>query len=248
MDQACQRSIELGLSEIAFTDHLDIDYPGFDEQFMIDFDKYVEQCSIVQVKYASELKIRKGIEIGLQPHTLQQSAEVASAYRFDYIIASTHVVDKLDLDNGDFCCNKTKKEAYRRYLEDMYANIKKFDPFCVLGHIDVIRRYGSYEDKDMRYADYADILDEILKWLIENGKGIEINTSGFRYGLNSTMPTPEFVQRYKDLGGEILTIGSDAHSTEYIAYKFDLAYDIARNAGFKYITTFEQLKPSFRKI
>ncbi|MBZ4665092.1 histidinol-phosphatase HisJ family protein [Mahella sp.] len=248
MDQACRQSIALGLKEIAFTDHLDIDYPNFDDQFMIDFSLYTEQYNAVRVKYAPRLKVIKGIEIGLQPHTLRQSLEIASSYEFDYIIASTHVVDKLDLHNGDFCRGKTKEQAYRRYLEDMYDCIKSFPIFNVLGHIDLIRRYGDYDDKSMKYGDYADILNVILKWLIENGKGIEINTSGFRYNLNSTMPTPEFVRRYKELGGEILTIGSDAHSIDYIAYNFDLAYDIAREAGFKYVTTFEQQQPSFKKI
>lgn len=248
MDQACQQAVALGLKEIAFTDHLDIDYPNFNDQFMIDFDLYTQHYNSIKRKYAPYLKVAKGIEIGLQPHTLQQSLDIASAYQFDYIIASTHVVNKLDLHNGDFCRGKSKYQAYRIYLEDMDNCIKRFPMFNVLGHIDLIRRYGDYQDKSMKYADFSDILDDILLWIIENGKGIEINTSGFRYGLNSTLPTLEFLKRYKELGGEILTIGSDAHSIDYIAYKFDLAYDMAREAGFNYVTTFDKMNPSFKSI
>jgi len=110
-------------------------------------------------------------------------------YDFDIVIGSIHVVDKTDLHNGDFCRNKSKNEAYLRYLEAVLECINLFDNFDILGHIDLIRRYGCYDDKTLKLDDFKDRVDAILKALVEKGKGLEVNTSGFRYNLDSPMRT-----------------------------------------------------------
>ena len=133
-------------------------------------------------------------------------------------------------------------------MQELYECVKKYNRFHVLGHIDIIRRYGSYTDKTIKYCDYSDIIDEIFKLLIYNGKGIEINTSGYRYRLESTMPDFELLKRYRELGGEILTIGSDAHTTQHIAEQFANAHYLADKAGFKYIARFPEGKPEFIKL
>jgi histidinol-phosphatase (PHP family) len=97
-------------------------------------------------------------------------------------------------------------------------------------------------------GDYLDITEEIFKLLIHKGKGIEINTSGLRYSLDSTSPPLEFIQRFKDLGGEIITIGSDAHAPEQIGLGLDIALEMAKSAGFKYVATFSKGIPQFNKI
>ncbi len=167
---------------------------------------------------------------------------------YDFVIASSHVVDKCDLCTNDFFEGKTKFMAYLGYFADVLNNVKTCDFFSVYGHIDFINRYGNYADKKMVYGDYKFITDEILKTLIEKGKGIEINTSGYRYGLGHTHPQFELVKRYKELGGEIITVGSDAHVPEDIAKDFDKAYKMLEEAGFKYLTLFTDKKPEFVKI
>jgi len=111
-----------------------------------------------------------------------------------------------------------------------------FDNFDILGHIDLIRRYGCYDDKTLKLDDFKDRVDAILKALVEKGKGLEVNTSGFRYNLDSPMPDYEIIKRYRELKGEIICTSSDAHK------------ELVKNAGFKYTAHFENRKPVFTPI
>lgn len=137
---ALEKAQDIGLKGIAFTDHLDYDYPDYDDVFMIDFDEYSEFMDKIKEEYNKKLIVLKGIEVGIQPHVLDDSLEVVEKYDFDIVIVSTHVVDKLDLHNGDFCKGKTRREAYERYLEAVLESISSFKNFDILGHIDLIRR------------------------------------------------------------------------------------------------------------
>lgn len=95
---------------------------------------------------------------------------------------------------------------------------------------------------------YYDYIDTALRMLIEKGKGIEINTAGLKYGLKYPNPCPDILKRYRELGGEIITTGSDAHQTEYVAHRFDVIEDMLKGAGFGYYTVFERRKPVFIKL
>ncbi|HHV28896.1 histidinol-phosphatase HisJ family protein [Acetivibrio mesophilus] len=239
---------KFGLEGISFTDHLDIDYPDYDDVFTIDFDKYSEVMDRLKRDYSAKIRVFKGIEVGIQPHVIEESNDIVKKYDFDIVIGSIHIVDKTDLHNGDFCRNKTKNEAYLRYLETVLECINLFDNFDILGHIDLIRRYGCYDDRTLKLSDFGDWIDAILKALISNGKGIEVNTSGFRYNLNSPMPDYEIIKRYRELNGEIICTSSDAHTPEYIGYKFDYVKELLLKAGFRYTAHFENRKPVFTPI
>ncbi len=90
-------------------------------------------------------------------------------------------------------------------------NIRIIRDFDVLGHMDYIVRYGRHQAKEYNWKNCSDLIDEILRWLIEHGKGIEMNMAGFKYGLGFCHPYPEIIRRYRELGGEIITVDSDAH-------------------------------------
>lgn len=249
MEDGCSKAIELGLSGIAFTDHIDYDYPLTDARiYQIDLEKYDEEIERVRKIFGDKLIISKGIEMGLQKQILSKISNTLKDNRFDIVIGSMHVIDKTEIHNGDFTRNKTQNEAYRIFLEKTLEILRKFDDFDILGHIDIIRRYGNYAEKNLKYCEIADVIDEILKVLIIKGKGIEINTSGVRYGLEGPLPSFEIVKRYFELGGEILTIGSDGHCTRDIGFEFDVAIEMAKKAGFKYISNFENRKPVYHKI
>lgn len=247
-EDAINTAITMGLQGISFTDHLDFDYPNYDDVFLIDFDEYSACMDNIKKQYSNRINIFKGIEVGIQPHVIDSTIEVINSYDFDIVIASVHIVDKLDLHNGDFCKSKTKREAYTRYFEEVLQTVKSFDNFDIIGHIDLIRRYGCYDNKSLEYSDYTDLLDSILKQIIKMGKGIEVNSSGFRYDLSSTMPDFSIIKRYKELGGEIICTSSDAHRVEHIGYKFDYIKEMITRAGFAYTTHFDQRKPVFSKL
>lgn len=243
-----ENAINKGIKEIAFTDHIDYDYPDKSITFLLDFDKYMDSLNNYSKKYKEKIKVVSGIEIGIQNHIINECNNIVDTYDFDFIMCSLHASDKKDLHNGDYFIDKSSKEIYHTYYNDLLYCIKNFKKFNVVGHINLIDRYIKYIKKPLSLLDYIDILEEIFKILIEQGKGIEINTSSFKYHLNHTIPTIDMLRLYKKLGGEIITTGSDAHFPDYIAYKFDYIYDILENIGFKYITTFNKMQPSFVKI
>jgi histidinol-phosphatase (PHP family) len=246
--EICKAALDKNLKGIAFTDHLDIDYPNYDEIFLINFDKYHDYIKNLKYQQRNNIDVLYGIEVGIQPHVLEESLKIVKKYDFDFVIMSTHIVSYTDLHNGDFTKNKNKFDAYMQYFKEFDSLIDLFTEFDVLGHLDMIRRYGDYVDKNIDIEQFKDVIDNILRKVINLGKGIELNSSGYRYGLNSPMPSFEIIKRYKELGGEILTFGSDAHFPEHIAYNFNMVEEIAKSAGFKYVCHFEARKPVFDKI
>ena len=185
------------------------------------------------------------MEFGLQPEFGGFAKELAEKYQFYFLIGSLHVIDGQDPYYGTMFFDKTDEEGYRRGFELTLESIRKVSDYDTLGHIDYVVRYGKYRDKEYSYAKYADYLDEILKHLIENGKGLELNTAGWKYGLPFAHPHQDVLKRYKEFGGEIITIGSDGHKPEHIAYDFHKVKEYLEACGFKYYTEFRQRKPYF---
>ncbi len=245
MSSMVERAVQLGLKEIAITDHVDFDYPDPDFPFQIDYKKYAASIQNMKERYGDKISIKIGVEMGLQPYLKDEIEEFCQENYFDFIIGSSHCVDKKELFGFDFFRGKSKEEAFHRYFESVLENIELFDCFHVYGHVDYINRYSPYEDKDLRYEDYSEIIDEILKTVIRKEKGLEINTSGFKYGLGQTHPQQAILERYHELGGRIITVGSDSHNPESIAGYFDAAYDALEDAGFEEITLFQNRKPVF---
>ncbi|MHB8064347.1 MAG: histidinol-phosphatase HisJ family protein [Ruminiclostridium sp.] len=246
--EACQKAVEMGLRGLVFTDHVDYDFPDFDKSFLIDLDQYFEFFKSLQNDWKEKLDIRIGVEMGFQPHVLKDINKTIDKYPFDFVINSVHIVDHLDPYTGEFYKGKTKHQAYERYLQEILCSINSYDNFDIIGHIGYAARYGNFRDKSLRYNDYGDLLDQILKSTLEKGKGIELNTSGLRSDLSSPIPGYDIFNRYFELGGEIVTIGSDAHFTEHIGHSFSEVIAYLKNIGFKNIAHFEKRKPVFEKL
>lgn len=249
-EQMIEGAIQKGLQTICITDHQDVDFPKsiMPEGFQIDFDKYFETFRKLQRKYQNQIEVLIGVELGLQPHLGNVYKELAETYPFDFVIGSIHILDGMDPYFKEYFEDKTDEEAYRRAFEITLENIKNISDYDVLGHLDYVVRYGKNQDRDYSYLKYADYIDEILKYLIAHGKGLEINTAGFKYGLSFAHPHTDVLKRYRELGGEIITIGSDGHKPEHIAYDFHRVSDILKACGFKNYTEFKQRKPIFRQL
>ena len=154
----------------------------------------------------------------------------------------------MDPSCPEFYKGRSEEEAYREYFESIVENILSFSDFDVYGHLDYVVRYGPNADREYSYEKYRDILDKILGLLIEKGKGIEINTGGMKRGMRDLHPCKDIIKRYKSLGGEIITVGSDAHIPQNMAAHFERAEAVLKECGFKYYAIFERRTPMFQKL
>ncbi len=243
-DMIC-RAIDKGLTEICFTEHIDYEYPDKDFIFEFDLQAYDKRIKNLQQKYADQITVRKGIELGLQPYLLDRYDRLMGTERFDFSILSIHTADKKGLHDGAFFADRSIEASYEKYYEELLYCVKNFKQFSILGHLDLVKRYTIDEIPE---ADFHGIIQEIFKEIIPSGKGIEINTSGTRYGLSTAMPSDDILKLYKANGGEIITIGSDAHQPDDIGYAFKPSLELLESLGFKYVTTFNDMKPTFHKI
>ena len=261
--EACPRdmadeAVRKGLKTICFTDHFDKDDLEWGEEGIFDVDAYFVEMQKLQEEYAGKLNIRIGIELGLRTYLKDYYEELTKKYPFDFVIGSVHNVPyKKDAEGNilytdpaaeKLFTERTDKEAYRLMMETTLENVRTSDCFQTLGHLDYVVRYGKSREKEYSYTDYADIIDEILKLLIEKEKGLEVNSAGLKYGLPFAHPHPDVLKRYHELGGEIITIGADAHKPEHIAYDFAKAEEILKSCGFKYYTEFFEQKPVFKQL
>lgn len=240
-------AIKKNIQNLCFTDHHDLDVQS-DVCLVLDFDVYKETFFNLKIEYEKRINLRFGVELGIQPHLYSTLSHIAQTYPFDFILCSNHVANGIDPYFPIYFEGKSKVEAYREFFTDTLRNAKNYKDYDVYGHLDYVIRYGPYEDKHYIYATYQEVLDELLRTLIEDGKGIELNASGFKYQLEDSHPSWQVIKRYRELGGEIITVGSDAHRPEQLMNYFDLASDILKNAGFTYYTIFKDRKPEFIKL
>jgi histidinol-phosphatase (PHP family) len=245
-------AISKGLEAIYITDHYDEDYPTLhtapDYTQVFDCEEYFSEIQSLREEYEKQIDIRIGVEFGLQTHLGDFFKRLAGKYPFEFIIGSLHVVDGDDPYAKKMFIGKTDEEIYRRMFEETLLCIECSDDYDVLGHLDYVVRYGTEMEKNYSYEGFATLIDEILIALINGGKGIEVNTSGYRYGLPFPHPTFDVIKRYKELGGEIITIGSDGHSPKHVGHNFDRIPPLLEAAGFKYYTEFKGRKPFFYPI
>ncbi|MDP4153607.1 MAG: histidinol-phosphatase HisJ family protein [Bacillota bacterium] len=245
---ACARAAELGIDEIAFTDHYDIGLTEIEEGCNFNVAEMKEKVGLCREKYKDRLKIRFGIEIG-QPHNdLERSLEVIKRAEYDFVLCSLHNNKSgIDFYYVDYK-NINFDELYESYLSDIDDMIKNFKDFDVLAHVTYPVRYAMKTIKSFDVTKHYPHLREIFKKLISMGKGIEVNLSTLRTGLSDPMPDFETVKLYKKLGGEIITIGSDAHFSHHVGSEVHDSVRTLYEMGFKYLATYENRKLKMKKI
>ncbi|MBE6618457.1 MAG: histidinol-phosphatase HisJ family protein [Ruminococcaceae bacterium] len=238
-----------GLSEICFTDHYDFNdltgeaaYPFTIENYRIAYEKL----------RSDKIKIRRGVEFGLTPKNQAELSRLLGSYSFDFVIGSIHYVHGSDPYYPEFWSGlDSADKAFEKYLLHILDCVSAHSDFDVLGHLNYVCRYVSrsphgLDKKYLNYGDFSDICDEIFKALIKKGKGLEINTSGYDdYG--EFIPSIAFIKRFRELGGEIITVGSDAHFPSRVGERITEATEIAKDI-FGYVCTFENRKPIFHKL
>ncbi len=243
--QMVERAICLGLCGICFTEHHDPDFPSDTLSFTLDPDSYFPALSALRKEYEKKLWIGIGMEFGIQPHLAPVLLQLAKQYPFDFIIASRHLLYGQDPYNR--LCFKEKREddCYADFFREQYTALKQLPPdsYDTLGHLDYVVRYGPNQNLFYSYEKFADVIDPILHHLIDNGKCLEVNTGGLKYGLGEPNPCIGILRRYRDLGGELITLGSDAHTPQHLCFDFAKVQDILTFLGFRHYTVFRQRRP-----
>lgn len=252
MENMIQSAIAKGLKQICFTEHMDIAFPyrpsDKPDSFFVNADSYLYELLMLREKYRSQIAVLFGIELGLQPSIVRENLRFTHSHEFDFIIASSHVCHGKDPYYPDFYNSRSETEAYREYFTSILENIKVFSDFDVYGHLDYVVRYGPDKDKNYTYEAYKDVIDPILSYLIENEKGIELNTAGLTNGLKDANPCRAILKRYRKLGGEIITIGSDSHTPLTLGAHFEKAAEILKDCGFQYYCVFEKRIAEYKRL
>lgn len=224
LSEVLRRKEESGLG-IVLTEHMDYDFPS-PGVYRFDVDAYFKAYS----SHRSD-QFLLGVEIGLQRFVADKNHKFVKTWPFDMVIGSVHAVCGKDLyELSYFQSFPEKKSAYETYLRDVYENIRDFDDFDTLGHIDYICRKAPYSDRLLHYEEFSEIIDEILMLLAQRKKSLEINTRLFDQ-KEAAQELEIICRRFAKLGGQMVTIGSDAHKASSIGSRIENAYELAQKCG-----------------
>lgn len=244
-------AIGKGLAGVCFTDHCDFFVPPMKAQH----EEYVPEVFDVEARNAEidkanakcprDFHVFKGIEIGVQKSERDKIAAHLEKYSFDEIIASVHYLDDTDPFWGGYYEGKTWRYAYGHYLETLYDEMVWLgDRFDIMGHYDYVTRYAPYPECSILYKDFPDILDSMLRYLAENGKALEINTKTYQdFKGRTPVLDKNILMRYRELGGEIISLGSDSHDADRVGFNFERTAALVSRCGFRYLAHFDKRKP-----
>ena len=186
------------------------------------------------------------MEFGVQTHTISEYEKLFASYPFDFIILSIHQVGDEEFWTNEYQSTRTQQEYNEGYYKELLSVVQNYHNYSVLGHMDLIVRYD--EQGPYPFEKVKPIITEILKTVIADGKGIEVNTSNHRYGIADMTPSRDILKLYRELGGTIITIGSDSHKKEHLGAYIDWAKEELRKLGYTQFCTFEKMKPVFHDL
>lgn len=252
VEKSTLAAADAGLGGVAFTDHCDFFVPAMKaeyEQLVPEtFDVNAQQAEIDRVqalidgRIGGERKFRilKGIEIGMHEDCHGEIRRTLGENSFDQVIASVHYLDGIDPFYGGYYEGKDWKEAYGHYLETIWKEMTWLKDFDIMGHFDYVVRYAPYSSTSLLYRDFSDILDEMFRYLIQEGKALEINTKSYQEynGRLVTLDT-EVLKRYRELGGEIVSFGSDSHDAHRIGHAIMEHALLLKSLGFRWSAHYE---------
>ena len=240
--QTCAIAVTREAAGLTFTEHAMLENdPAFDE--LPNQAKYTLELEHARENFPT-LELGMGLELDLNPLRRMDIVKLLQDNTWDFVLGSVHELSGCNLSAYDssFSKNQSINEAYHNYFCGLYKTVKEIDTFDTLGHLDLLRRDRRFSKEPFVYKDHAEVLDALLTLLIYRGQGLEVNTAGWRYGMTETHPTLSVLRRYRQLGGEIITCGSDCHNVNSAFSNIRQGYEMIREAGFKYISLFKGRK------
>lgn len=247
VEDSSRAAMSAGLGGLCFSDHCDFYIPpmkaSFEEVTKEYFDVKEQQMEIdrVQEMLGSGIKILKGIEIGMYEECHEQIRKVLSDNSFDQVLASVHYIEQTDPYYGGYYDDKDWRKAYGGYLEAIYREMTWLEDFDIMGHYDYIVRYAPYKETSIRYRDFSDLFDEMFKYLIQEGKALEINTKSYEGYRGKTVSLDcDILLRYREMGGEIISLGSDSHEPSRVGAGFSHHAQMLKSLGFRWSAHYEK--------
>ena len=240
VNMLCENAIRQGLYALTVTDHCECNVYHQTGALSSIRQSFLETKKAAAL-FQGELRVLKGIELGQPMVNPELAKSILEKHEFDYVIGSVHKIGTLTLSNVAYNAHNVE-DICLNYLDAIYELADEGDFDC-LGHIDMIRLYAAKQGTPLDMLEYEDQLVPILRRVIERGKGIEINTTGFRQEISTTLPNLDLLKLYRSLGGQIVTIGSDAHCTADIGSGWSESAILAKQAGFDYVTLYEKRRP-----
>jgi histidinol-phosphatase (PHP family) len=220
IETQCLSAISKGIPCIAFTEHYDV-HPKDEACRYLKAERFAQEIVAARQKFAGQLRIFKGLEFG-EPYLFPDELAVLRAQDYDVILGSVHWVGDLSVCSGqEILKHWTIKEVYERYYTVILESVK-IGGFDVLAHFDLPKRY-----LHVKMTDFP-VIDDILHVLVQAEIALEINTSSIRKGLGEPMPNKEVLEKYAELGGRRITVGSDAHKPEHIGADFESVQELLR--------------------
>ena len=244
MRSMIEEALRRNLTVIGFTEHLDADYPPLDGSFSLDLNSYRETFLQLQEEYAGRIELLFGIELGMQPHLAGRYQALTVSMPFDYVLCSQHLVygrDPWYLTFWD--THRDEEEVLEEYFRLLHLSLQLLHDYDICAHLDYLVRYLPAQDMYYSYARYAPLIDPILETLVREGKCLEINTSALAAGLKEPNPCRDIITRYHEMGGRRISVGSDAHTSERIAFGFGQVEELLRKTGFDSLTVYRRRKP-----
>ncbi|MGE4483777.1 MAG: histidinol-phosphatase HisJ family protein [Oscillospiraceae bacterium] len=253
MAEMAEAAVKRGMSQICFTDHVDIEYCKpegvfYDPHAFSRWDEMRACFDSVKATMDGRLNLRFGVELSAINHHLEDAERIASMDCLDFVIGSVHNLR----DMNDFYFLKYDSDEMCRELFDKYIGecFEVAHSGCcdVLGHFGYTNRYMIRQGYTVDMLDFTDRIKDLFHLIARNGIGIEINTSGLRDKLHSTIPSLPLLKLYRECGGEVVTVGSDAHTADAVGTGIKEAYELLEEAGFRFVTTFKNRRREFIRL
>ncbi len=245
IDTLCEAALAAGLSEICITDHTEFGHPESSCNVPPVPGDWLADITRARETFPS-LVIRAGIEIGDNPLCRDEIKAWHFSLPLDFRLLSLHLIDNADPYFPGFFEEREQNDFYRRYVESKLESALAWDPseYDSIAHLGYCAKFAPYPplERPLRFHHAPDALDALFRRLAEGGKALEINTSG-RRTMGECLPDRELLTRFHELGGEFVTLGSDAHTPEAVGRWLDDARELAKECGFKYALTFDARRP-----
>jgi histidinol-phosphatase (PHP family) len=256
-EKVIREAWKMNLDEICLTDHVDYGIkPDWDQALTakvfegervlnVDYDAYFPTLEDLARTWSDRISVKRGLEFGVQTHTIPRYEQLFSQWPLDFVLLSIHQVGDQEFWTGEFQEGRSQDAYNHAYYQELYDVATSFEHWSALAHVDLIKRYDPAGVQG--FPAHRDLVAATLEHVIAQGKGIELNTSSVRYGLKDSQPAEEILRLYLDLGGKIITLGSDSHAPEHLgAYLRHFQHYLA-GLGFEGFCTYDHMEPTFHR-